>query len=191
MNTLARAFAYCILALPSAFVWTASQEIAGSTGALAGILFVLLYVATLAISILVHELGHACVGLANGWRLKYIAVFPLAYYPRTGKIRIWRSPSGDIGGAVSVASTPNNSPWRVAMFATGGPVASLAFAGVLLFVTSISPDKMLQNALGAFAVVSFLLGVGNLIPWRSRKGFRSDGMTLLQIAMRAAFQKPV
>lgn len=189
MNSLARALAYCILVLPSAFVWTASEDVTRSSGALTVALFVLLYGTSLLLAILVHEVGHALVGIANGWRIKYIAVFPVAYYPGAKRFRVWRNPVGDIGGAVSIAVTPNNSSYRLAAFAAGGPVANLLLSTSLLAVTNVMPHRTMQNVLGSFAMVSLLLGVGNIIPWRSRKGFRSDGMVLAKIANRAMSRK--
>jgi hypothetical protein len=182
MTSFFRAIAYGILCLPTMFVWTASHALFQSGVAVP--FFIGLYIANILVSELVHELGHAAAARSCGWSINYIAVFPFAYYPATGKLAFWHGRSGDIGGAVSISKAPIKSASRLALFSLAGPLANFVFAGVLLFVVATSHNTNFQNTVASFAIVSFLLGLGNILPWRTRHGFPSDGMALLSLARR-------
>jgi hypothetical protein len=69
-------------------------------------------------------------------------------------------------------------------------LANFVFAGVLLIIVSTSRNLNFQNTIASFAIVSFLLGLGNILPWRTRHGFASDGMVLLTVAKGTFSSKP-
>jgi len=189
MSGLFRIVAYGILCLPMMFVWTASYELIRNSGT-AFPLFVVLYIADIFICALIHELGHAIAANLCGWRIKYIAVFPFAYYLAPRKLKLWHGRSGDIGGAVSIDSAPIKSANRVALFSLAGPLANFMFAGVLLAVVGAVSIPTIQNVVAGFAIVSLLLGLGNILPWRTRQGLRSDGMVLLSVVRGAVSSSP-
>lgn len=190
MNGLLRSLAYCILGLPMTFVWTASHDILRGHFA-AFMLFVVLFATDVFVSVLVHELGHAWAATLCGWRISCIAVFPLSYHPKTRRLRFWTGFSGDIGGAVVLAAAPIRSRSRVALFVAAGPAANLLFAAVLLLLVGALHDTSIQNAIASTAMVSLLLGIGNLLPFRTRGGLSSDGMKLSTVVMRGLSREAV
>lgn len=182
MNKLIRGIAYGVLLLPGIVLMDASQGIFGvGTKGLA--LSLMLYVAVLFITILIHETGHALAALAMGWRVTLFAVFPLAYRIKKRRLEFWTLPSGDLGGAVAVDTGWRGETWRQnAFFAAAGPVANLAVAFLAFIAAHLWPD--LQDFAGCLAVSSLFVGVGNLLPWKARNGMKSDGARIAAALQR-------
>jgi membrane-associated protease RseP (regulator of RpoE activity) len=181
MTALLRGIAYIFLVLPSALVMTASQNLFGGSKAYF-LWFFLLYVAVLWLAIFVHECGHAYAAYRFRWRITRFAVFPVAYRPKTRKLEFWTMPSGDLGGVVQVTDLGWATRSQTRIFAAAGPIANFLLAAVMLGVTYLLSG--VQDLTGSIAVTSLFLGLGNLVPWRSRKGGKSDGATILSTFSR-------
>ena len=181
MNDLIRTVAYCLLIVPGLLISGPGQNLFGF-GAMGFALSMVLYAVVLFLVVLVHELGHAIAALSFGWRVTLFAVFPIAYRPKTRKLGLWVLPSGDLGGAVSV-STGDRGRTRSqsAQLAAAGPLANVVFASLMFFLIYLAPAA--QDILGFIAVSSLFVGLGNLLPWKTRNGIRSDG-ALIAAALR-------
>jgi len=162
-------------------VASASQHLFGGSQAYF-LWFSLLYVAILWLAIFAHEVGHACVALRFGWCITRFAVFPIAYRPRTKKLEFWTMPSGDLGGAVQVNDLGWATRSQTRLFAAAGPAANFLLSVVTLAAIYLLPG--MQDLLGSIVVTSLFLGLGNLIPWKSRKGTKSDGAIILSTFSR-------
>ncbi len=183
MNVVIRTIAYGILALPMMLVTAASQNIWGS-GPLMFVFFIFLYVADFLIAVTAHEMGHAVAARMLGWRVDFVAVFPFIYRVKSKKFGLWLRPSGDLGGTVAISATPNKNPANIVTFAAAGPIANFVLTAITLLFVESSPSTNAQNAIGSFAIMSLLLGMGNLLPWRTQSGLMSDGATIISILTR-------
>jgi Zn-dependent protease len=181
MQALLRAVAYGCLVLPSMLVMSVSQHLFGG-GSAYFLGFFLLYAVVLWLAIFVHECGHAYAALKFRWRLTRFAVFPIAYRPKTKKLEFWIMPSGDLGGVVQVTDLGWATRYQTRLFAAAGPAANFLLAAVALGAIYLLPS--VQDLLGSVFVTSLFLGLGNLIPWKSRKGAKSDGATILETYSR-------
>lgn len=188
MNKLVRGIAYCFLALPNLVVVQAGQGLFG-TGPKGLTLSFALYAITLFVTVLIHEAGHAFAALAFGWRITIFAVFPVAYRPKTGEFEFWVLPSGDLGGMVRVATDgKTRSRHRSIILLAAGPGANFAFSAVAFCLVYLFPEK--QGAFGAMAISSLFVGLGNLLPWRSRNGAKSDGAAIASILRLPKLARP-
>ena len=167
MNTFFRAFAYCILGLPSVLMLQQRRPA-----------FLVLYAVALFVVIAVHEAGHALAVRHFGWKVTLFGVFPIAYRTKTKRFELWTLPTGDLGGMV-IFSTGSRvpTPAQTAMFAAAGPLANFALAFVGFVLAYLFPHS--GPVTGGIAVVSLFVGFGNLLPWQSRGGPKSDGAILL------------
>ena len=176
MKNMMRAVAYCFLALPNLVVTTAIyNHFGGDPWRLP--LLGLLYGAVIFLTVLVHEAGHALAASIFGWRIALFAVFPLAYRPKSRKLQFWTLPSGDLGGAVALERGGARIRSELFWFAAAGPIANFVFSGAAYAVLYMGSS--LENLAGSVAVTSFFVGLGNLLPWRSRNGAKSDGAVIL------------
>jgi hypothetical protein len=181
MNDLIRGVAYCFLVLPNILVMTASQAIAGF-GLWGYLFFAVFYAAVLFLVVLVHEGGHAVAVRLIGWRVVFFAVFPVAYRVKSKKLQFWISPSGDLGGAVGFSTDgKTRTRLRSIMLSAAGPLANFLLTGIAIGIISLWP--LAQNVFGSIAVTSFFVGLGNLLPWRSKSGAKSDGAAILALIM--------
>lgn len=137
------------------------------------------------LQVLVHELGHALLGVRNGGTLLRVVVGPWRWERRRSgfyysKVRSLKG----IGGFAQTVM-PADARFRRAMswMLLGGPLANLASAALaiaLLLAPAPWPIQML--ALGT-AVVGLMLGLANLVPF-AIKGFLSDGAHLKNLWTR-------
>ncbi|HEY8947581.1 MAG TPA: site-2 protease family protein [Rhizomicrobium sp.] len=179
MNRLLRFFAYAILSLPMVLVHQATENIWGS-GAVGLIAFVVLYAIDFWITVAAHEAGHAVAAYSFGWKISYVGVFPVAYRLEEKKFSSWTRSSGDLGGVVAITATPGKTRQKSAVVYCAGPVANFALAAIAVSLAMISPPAI-GDIVGSVAVMSLLVGIGNLIPWRARNGSKSDGAILLSL----------
>ena len=111
------------------------------------------------VSILLHELGHAVVGLRNGLRTRSISLFIF-------------------GGVAQLEKEPKDGRAEVWM-AAAGPVVSLALAGlfyVCAFLPFLGPSAV---AVATYlAVINLILALFNLVP-----AFPMDGGRILRGAL--------
>jgi Peptidase family M50 len=138
------------------------------------------------IATLVHECGHALVGMALGMKLRAFMIGPFQWRNREGKWEFQFHPAGFLsaGGATAVVpTTPQYSrSYQLCMIAAG-PFASLV-TGVIAFCAALSaPDHPWEQAwllLALIATVSLLAAALNLIPFRTKTAY-SDGAFLYQL----------
>jgi len=100
----------------------------------------LLVVASYWISAVVHELGHAVVGLVNGWIFDMLVVGPIGVRRKEGKLSIYFEKNIVLwGGVVGVFPTKNDvdNTKILSRFLLGGPVASILMGIVFLMICFI------------------------------------------------------
>jgi hypothetical protein len=135
-----------------------------------------IYLLVLAVT-LVHELGHCLAGFMAGLELDRVRVGPLEFdsYKRLN----WEWNRGTIVGGHALMLPKSKSALRVrfAGFVAGGPVANIACGFIVLQMMPASNAHFMGLA-QLFVAGSFVVGIGNLIPFR-RYGVSSDGMKLL------------
>jgi hypothetical protein len=137
-----------------------------------------------AISVLVHELGHAAAARAVGWRVNLIVVGRWAFAPRRGRfIRIRdRGYRQDLGGWVN-ATPPPGVAWRDGSipFILGGPIGNLvlAVAAALAALAVHGTDRHVFAGLLGLAAISTVFAVANLVPLRGPGSHRNDGALLI------------
>jgi hypothetical protein len=134
-------------------------------------------------AVLIHEAGHAAAGLLFGFEIRAVRVGP-ADLKRQNKW-IWglnkeRWDSGFV--MVQFRNLPGPlAGLRCFAFILGGPAANLCLALVLASFSSGS--TLFGRGCGYLMLVCILLGVTNLVPFRSKLGL-SDGAKLLSILFR-------
>lgn len=117
----------------------------------------------LAISVTLHELGHALTAQAFGYRTKDITLSLL-------------------GGCASLIALPRKA-WQELLTAAAGPLVSFALAGIVLLLDVLGvrvANIWLRNVLNYMFWVNVMLGTFNLLP-----GFPMDGGRIFRSAMRA------
>jgi Zn-dependent protease len=142
-------------------VWIAFNyyAIAGLSGAIQGVLFIL----TIFGCVLLHELGHALAARAFGVRTPDITLLPIG-----GLARLQRMP---------------DKPWQELIVAIAGPLVNVAIALGLIFILGCHAEfQQLENIedpsvemLGKLASVNIGLVLFNLIP-----AFPMDGGRVLR-----------
>lgn len=138
-----------------------------------------------AVSVVPHELGHAAaawsmrvpvVGVAIG-RVTFGDTAPLA--ATDGHVR------------VDLARAPQRwLPARMVVFALGGPMTGLAFAG-LLALAAAAPDLpwTVRIAVGGAVAAGVYVHAFNLVPGRTRTGQRTDGALAIEWAFHSRRQR--
>jgi hypothetical protein len=140
----------------------------------------------LAITIVVHELGHAIAARTVGMKISSFVLGPLDWRITDGrwKFKFSFSRLASIGGAVGIASTRTDEPrWYRVWILTGGPLANLFVSLVAFSLAMTAKDSSYEAYWGVLADVATInLGafVINLIPLRVG-GFYSDGANICQI----------
>lgn len=132
--------------------------------------------------VLVHELGHALVGLATTKEPVLVAVGkpPGWVRGRMGRLRFQLSPlpAGDDEPAGFARAHGLDGPRAEIAYALGGPAANLLLGLVLLPLAGVVGGAS-AGVLVVTGGVSLLLTVGNLLPHR-RGVHRSDGIHALE-----------
>lgn len=136
------------------------------------------------LNLILHEAGHALAGIAFGQR---------AYAFGIGSWRLERGQAGwhvrkggaisGVGGFAALAPRAGRAGSRRDMvaFLLGGPFANLLTgAAGLALLHCWQPPALLAAALVGAVLSALLLGVVNLLPFRS-KGWYSDGLNLLHL----------
>jgi len=139
---------------------------------------------------LVHEFGHASVGLALGMRLRSFVIGPFQWRVRDGRWRYKFEPKAILlgGGSASVVPTiAEYHRWHDIAVAAGGPLANLITGGLALIVAATArADSPVQagGLLALFGAYSMVVVVSNSIPFRSKSNF-SDGAKILHFLRRS------
>ena len=117
----------------------------------------------LAISVTVHELGHALTAQAFGYRTKDITLSLL-------------------GGCASLIALPRKA-WQELLTAAAGPLMSFAIAGIVFLLDVFGvriENHWLRGVLSYTFWLNIMLGGFNLLP-----GFPMDGGRIFRSVMRA------
>lgn len=148
-----------------AWIWLSYYQIAGLSGAVQGVLFIL----TLFACVLLHEFGHAFAARAFGIRTPDITLLP-------------------IGGVARLNRIPD-TPWQELVVAIAGPLVNVVIAAVLIFTihgtAGLQQIEHLESPrielLTKLASVNVMLVLFNLIP-----AFPMDGGRVLRALLAMA-----
>src|SRR5690554_5353938 len=136
------------------------------------------------LNLILHEAGHALAGIAFGQRAYAFGIGPwrLERGQAGWHVRKGGAISG-VGGFAALAPRAGRAGSRRDMvaFLLGGPFANLLTgAAGLALLHCWQPPALLAAALVGAVLSALLLGVVNLLPFRS-KGWYSDGLNLLHL----------
>ena len=174
------------------FIANNSLDLIGPIGWTGGIfLTVIILPLSYFLAVLVHELGHTLVGMAQGLRFFMISVGPFGL--RRGAddainpYVVWGKSS--IGG-MSVTLPLDDSPKIKGKFVAlllAGPLASL-IAGISMLLLSLAmletatlQEKWVWIFFLIFGLLSIFIGVGTILPLPSGGIFRTDGGRALRL----------
>jgi hypothetical protein len=137
---------------------------------------------------LVHELGHALVGLAVDMRLRAFIAGPFQWRMREGRWTFRFNLAGILTdeGATGVVPLSANQPrWQKIVMIAAGPVANLysgmiALAFAYAFSTSGSAHREWAYPLALFGLYGLIGFLTNLIPLRTGTNY-SDGAKIFQL----------
>ena len=151
------------------------QEWSGATV----VFFVFLLLAASFVAIAIHELAHALVGVAVGFRFNSLRIGRLQF-DRPFRISLYRGRGTGAGGWASLFPVRQDGlAWRAIAMLLAGPVSNL----VSILLLSLLPySKGMFSA--SFIYISLLLGVMNLIPFRSRAVISDGGRILMLLQNR-------
>ena len=143
---------------------------------------------------LVHELGHATIGLALHMRLRSFMAGPFEFRIREGKWTFRFNPAGlltDAGATGVVPSTANQPRWHPLLMIAAGPVANLYMGLIAIgfaWACSVRGGENIDYVypLGLFAAFNFVSCVVNMIPIRTGNNY-SDGAKIFQLLSRGAW----
>jgi hypothetical protein len=136
--------------------------------------------------IVVHELGHAAMAAALGWRVCRIVIGmgkPLLRFRAFGvPIQICRYPVG--GHVVPAPLTADGAGWKSSLIYMAGPGAELLVLLALLALFGFeqltgTPTSFLVLSAQATALAAILGVVFNLIPLTTREGGITDGLGIV------------
>jgi len=138
------------------------------------------------ITVVLHELAHAGVGLAFSMKLRAFVIGPFQWRIRDGRWKYLFVPAGflSFGGSTGVVpSKPDQSRWiEIAMIAAG-PLINLC-AGILAIWLTISakgrPWERFWEPLAFFATVNLVTCAVNVVPFRP-DALYSDGARIYQL----------
>jgi len=152
------------------WIWFSSYELEGQSGAIKGVLFILILFAC----VLLHEFGHAFAARAFGIRTPDITLYA-------------------IGGVARLNRIPDK-PWQELIVAIAGPLVNVVIAAVLIFGIHVTAGlQQLEHLespriemLAKVASVNVMLVLFNLIP-----AFPMDGGRVLRalLAMTMPYAK--
>ncbi len=147
----------------------------------------LLYL-VLPIHVTLHELGHAAAGALVGLRFSMLRVGWLVIHREGTRFRFaWNRTSlaGVLGFHLGVPEGTEDLGLRLFVHAACGPATTLAVAAACRAgATAIAPAPTLGSAVGLHLLlagwwVGIFLGILNLLPFRTRSGWLSDGAHML------------
>jgi hypothetical protein len=136
-------------------------------------------------TIVVHELGHLSAGWCMGFHFIAVRFGPIEI-TRPFRIGLSRTQLLPTSGLTKMVPTSAHA-YRIRMFVylMGGCAANLLSAYVALrWGSSSSPF------VAWFAVISIMVGIGNLMPFR-RSGYASDGKRILKLSRPNASERRI
>jgi len=143
-------------------------------------------VPVLAVTIVVHELGHAIAARTVDMKISSFVLGPLAWRITDGRWKFKFSMSGpaSVGGAIGVVSTRADEPrWYRVWILMAGPIANLILGLIAFSLAMTAKDsyyKGFWGVLADLATINLGVFVVNLIPLRVG-GFYSDGANIYQM----------
>jgi hypothetical protein len=140
-----------------------------------------LFLAAFFLSIAIHELGHALVGVAAGFRFNSLRIAWLQF-DRPFRISFYRGKGTGAGGWASLFPVKQDKLiLRTIVMLVAGPGANLlSVTGVVLALPYAD-----HSFLSAFLIWSLILGLINLLPFRSRAVISDGGRILMLLQNRA------
>jgi hypothetical protein len=143
-------------------------------------------VAILLIVTVVHELGHAVVGIALGMKLRAFIIGPFHWRIRDGEWKFQFLPAKffSAGGATALVPTdPHQSRWsQICMIAAGAGFNLLT--GLIALYAALTakgqPYEQYWEFFAYFSTISLLAFASNLIPMQSEVHY-SDGARIYQL----------
>ena len=131
-------------------------------------------------AVAIHETAHALVGVAAGFRFNSLRIGRLQF-DRPFRISLYKGRRTGSGGWASLFPLKQDKlVWRAIAMLLAGPLSNLLSIAVLL---------ALPYAKGGFSAlfiyISALLGIMNLIPFRSRSVYTDGGRILMLLQNRA------
>jgi hypothetical protein len=144
------------------------------------VFFVVLVLAVTLVAITIHELAHAIVGVLAGFRFNSLRISRLQF-DRPFRVSLYKGRGTGAGGWASLFPVKQNKLiLRAVVMLLAGPFSNLLCAGLLV---------ALPHSTGMFSAlliyISFLLGLMNLIPFRSRAVISDGGRIAMLLANRA------
>ena len=142
--------------------------------------------AVIGLATLLHELGHALIGIALGMKLTAFVVGPFQFRVIEGRWRFAFRPTQLLafsGAAGLVPVDPRESRWNEVAVIAAGPFVNLLTGGLaaaLAYSAVDAPWGFFWEYFALFATISLVAGIVNLIPLRP-EGLYSDGARILQI----------
>jgi len=132
------------------------------------------------IAVAIHETAHAVVGVLAGFRFNSLRIGRLQF-DRPFRLSLYKGRGTGSGGWASLFPVKQDKLlWRAIAMLLAGPLSNLLSIAVLL---------ALPYSKGSFSVlfiyISALLGVMNLIPFRSRAVISDGGRILMLVQNRA------
>jgi hypothetical protein len=140
--------------------------------------FAILFVGVIAIA--VHECGHLLIGLAVGFRFRFLHVLR---FQIDRDLRFSRQKASDdqsLGGTLFFIDEMRKQPTKFACMILAGPLANLLTGCVLMILPF---HKSLVS--GSFVLISFFLGLQNLLPFRTARHI-FDGRRLFTLLWNRA-----
>ncbi len=142
----------------------------------------------------IHELGHATIGLALHMHLRAFLAGPFEFRIREGKWTFRFNPAGIVGagGATGVVpSIPKPPSWHSILMIAAGPAINVYTGFIALafaWACSVSGGDNLNYVypLARFAAFSFVACIVNMIPIRTGNGY-SDGAQIFQLLSGGAW----
>jgi hypothetical protein len=132
--------------------------------------------------IVVHEIGHLICGLNVGFLLASVHFGPFRISPPFRVSFKFEPKTGASGLVRMIPGSSKNLRSRAMVFILGGPVANLLSGAIILFLELFL--ELGGTLSECFAVLSIVIGLGNLIPFQ-QLGLISDGKRMLMLLKNA------
>lgn len=120
-------------------------------------------------AILLHELGHLMAGLIQGFKLQLFVVAFLGIRREEDKVTFYFNKELQFFGGIAATSPPkitNNLKKQFAYILIAGPLSSLIFGALFLFLFSIT-DSVFNASLGITGIISSGLFLATTLPTKS------------------------
>jgi peptidase M50-like protein len=151
-----------------------------SHSALSSLLFIPFAFLASFVAVAIHETAHAFVGVAAGFRFNSLRIGRLQF-DRPFRMSLYKGRRTGSGGWASLFPLKQDKlVWRAIAMLLAGPLSNLLSIAVLM---------ALPYAKGGFSAlfiyISALIGIMNLIPFRSRAVYTDGGRILMLLQNRA------